>query len=347
MKFLSKAKHLVDRWLSSTFLSGTDGQFLIRDSTLDAEVKWGSRTLDLGIGADPVSGIELFIEGNSGNADIRLHDSAANAASFFDIIHSSDSGAQLNPTNGVTDGNLNFDINATANGTGNSITRFNRSTNVSGTVAVRFLRGDDSNTHDHGLTSGTSGVLADFCRNGGDGKFGAQLGVGVTAAVELHVESSTDPTVRVRDTGAHADSSLDLLNASSSISRIQHRQGTTNGSGLLELDAFSNGSGGGGVLFGRNTTSGSGGFGVNVYRGDNTATIDHTLAGGSSGTIALFCRNGGNATFGGGLAPASFTDANRGAATAVPTGTMIWNTDDGFPNWSDGTNWVDATGTTT
>jgi hypothetical protein len=43
----------------------------------------------------------------------------------------------------------------------------------------------------------------------------------------------------------------------------------------------------------------------------------------------------------------SYTDVSRPAATAVPDGYMIWNTDDGFPNWSDGTNWVEADGTTT
>ena len=41
------------------------------------------------------------------------------------------------------------------------------------------------------------------------------------------------------------------------------------------------------------------------------------------------------------------TDANRGDAADVEPSTMIWNTDDGFPNWSDGTVWVDATGATT
>ncbi len=41
------------------------------------------------------------------------------------------------------------------------------------------------------------------------------------------------------------------------------------------------------------------------------------------------------------------TDASRPAANAVPTGYMIFNTDDGFPNWSDGTNWVISDGTTT
>ena len=43
----------------------------------------------------------------------------------------------------------------------------------------------------------------------------------------------------------------------------------------------------------------------------------------------------------------AFTDAARPNATACVAGTMIWNTDDGFPNWSDGTNWVIADGNTT
>ncbi len=41
------------------------------------------------------------------------------------------------------------------------------------------------------------------------------------------------------------------------------------------------------------------------------------------------------------------TNAGRPAANSVPTGYEIFNTDDGFPNWSDGTNWVDATGSVT
>jgi hypothetical protein len=43
----------------------------------------------------------------------------------------------------------------------------------------------------------------------------------------------------------------------------------------------------------------------------------------------------------------SYTNASRPAATAVQAGTAIWNTDDGFPNWSNGTNWVISDGTTT
>ncbi len=44
---------------------------------------------------------------------------------------------------------------------------------------------------------------------------------------------------------------------------------------------------------------------------------------------------------------AAETNASRGNASDHAAGYMIFNTDDGFPNWSDGTNWVDATGTTT
>ncbi len=44
---------------------------------------------------------------------------------------------------------------------------------------------------------------------------------------------------------------------------------------------------------------------------------------------------------------ANHTDATRPSCVAGLKGYMIFNTDDGAPNWCDGTNWVDATGTTT
>ncbi len=43
----------------------------------------------------------------------------------------------------------------------------------------------------------------------------------------------------------------------------------------------------------------------------------------------------------------SFTDTTRPAPGDVMIGTQIWNSEDGFPNWSDGTNWVISDGTTT
>lgn len=41
------------------------------------------------------------------------------------------------------------------------------------------------------------------------------------------------------------------------------------------------------------------------------------------------------------------TNANRPAATAVPVGTLIHNTDDDFPNVSDGAAWRDMAGVVT
>jgi len=48
-----------------------------------------------------------------------------------------------------------------------------------------------------------------------------------------------------------------------------------------------------------------------------------------------------------GDAPLVTDDAGRPAATAVPAGTVIFNTDDDAPNWSNGTDWKDAAGVTT
>lgn len=43
----------------------------------------------------------------------------------------------------------------------------------------------------------------------------------------------------------------------------------------------------------------------------------------------------------------TYLDSTRPTASEQMPGTMIWNRDDGAPNWSDGSNWVDATGSTT
>lgn len=43
----------------------------------------------------------------------------------------------------------------------------------------------------------------------------------------------------------------------------------------------------------------------------------------------------------------SFSDVTRPAPGDWPTFSMIWNTDDNAPNFTDGTNWRDAAGTIT
>lgn len=47
------------------------------------------------------------------------------------------------------------------------------------------------------------------------------------------------------------------------------------------------------------------------------------------------------------IAPPSFTDATRPGANVAGSGYTIWNTDDGFTNVSNGTNWIDPTGAIT
>jgi hypothetical protein len=43
----------------------------------------------------------------------------------------------------------------------------------------------------------------------------------------------------------------------------------------------------------------------------------------------------------------TYTDATRPAANTLPAGSLIYNTDDTAPNYSDGTDWRDAMGTVT
>lgn len=45
-----------------------------------------------------------------------------------------------------------------------------------------------------------------------------------------------------------------------------------------------------------------------------------------------------------GRVPLAYAAAARPAANSVPVLSYIWNTDDNNLNWSDGTNWRDATG---
>lgn len=43
----------------------------------------------------------------------------------------------------------------------------------------------------------------------------------------------------------------------------------------------------------------------------------------------------------------SYSNATRPAASSVAAFSWIWNTSDNAPNWSDGTNWRDASGVIT
>lgn len=67
-----------------------------------------------------------------------------------------------------------------------------------------------------------------------------------------------------------------------------------------------------------------------------------------AGTVVLSftVEDGDNAALGTESFPV-FTDTSRPAAGDWPLYGAIWNTDDDSLNWTDGTNWLDATGTIT
>lgn len=61
----------------------------------------------------------------------------------------------------------------------------------------------------------------------------------------------------------------------------------------------------------------------------------------SDGTLRAGVHQSGNMVLG------SYTNASRPAATSLEAGTMIWNTDDAAPNFSDATIWRDSAGVAT
>ncbi len=84
------------------------------------------------------------------------------------------------------------------------------------------------------------------------------------------------------------------------------------------------------------TTSGSGPW---------PCRIAFLRAGGTNPTAISI--NDANAHIAQAISLGAFTDTSRPTAGDQIPGAMIFNTQDGFPNWSDGTNWVTATGATT
>lgn len=63
-------------------------------------------------------------------------------------------------------------------------------------------------------------------------------------------------------------------------------------------------------------------------------------------TLAFEMEDGDSAAIGTEPHPA-FSNTSRPTASDWPIFSAIWNTDDAALNWSDGTNWLDATGTIT
>ncbi len=76
------------------------------------------------------------------------------------------------------------------------------------------------------------------------------------------------------------------------------------------------------------------------------AIVTHASAG-PAAAVYIKDEGSGNTGWKGINGIANHTDATRPSCIAGLKGYMIFNTDDGAPNWCDGTNWVDATGATT
>lgn len=98
--------------------------------------------------------------------------------------------------------------------------------------------------------------------------------------------------------------------------------------------------------FGQAQHADLGGVGANDHHNQS-----HVLSGGDhteSGLTAGHVLRATSATAFGWAAPVGvFDNTTRPDPTTVLVGTMIFNTDDGAPNWSNGTNWVDASGNLT
>lgn len=154
----------------------------------------------VGIGATPVSGIELYIEA-AASPTIRIHEDGTNANSNIEIVHSSDSGAQFDFNNGVTDGGFNLDVNPLDGdgGAGTANVRVFRSTDA-GAASFQILEGDDSGTINHRFDSGTSGVVVDLALNGGITRLGGPLELDDGGFLIAVIPKTANETVNNTDT---------------------------------------------------------------------------------------------------------------------------------------------------
>ena len=100
------------------------------------------------------------------------------------------------------------------------------------------------------------------------------------------------------------------------------------------------------AAFGQPQHGDLGGVGANDHHNQSHVLSggDHTEAGLTAGHVM---RATGATTFGWAAPIGVYDTASRPDPTLVLVGTMIFNTDDGVPNWSNGSVWVDASGTPT
>ena len=70
-------------------------------------------------------------------------------------------------------------------------------------------------------------------------------------------------------------------------------------------------------------------------------------AGTITNRIGIYSTGEAYSYFEGAVRPGNYTDSSRPTASGLPVGSMIFNTDDGAPNFATAGGWVDAMGTAT
>jgi len=119
-------------------------------------------------------------------------------------------------------------------------------------------------------------------------------GIGTSSPLaELHIESSGDPELRIRESGNNANSYFRIYNAADSQTVVENIANTGVSSLLLDarpLDNTSNGV----IQIGRQTNT-SGANGLYIHNCDGTAGLNHHLSGGGDSYLAL---NNGNVGIG-------------------------------------------------
>jgi hypothetical protein len=196
---------------------------------------------------------------------------------------------------------LNIDAEAGDN-TSDAIIRFCRYANTTGTFGLEVSQGNGSANAQHRLNSTTSGD-AEFCLQGAGN---VMIGSATSTEGDVYVDSASDPSVYLRE-AADASNYFRFYNKSDNLSVIQH---VSAGVSEIQFEASGGAASNSILSFFRNTNT-SGTVLFRIFEGDGTATVQHSMAGGSGD--AAFCQQGGSVTIGGTAAAQETLDVQGGS----------------------------------
>lgn len=117
-------------------------------------------------GGDATFGGDITIVGGN-NPKLRIESDDGLGTSFTELADLNDNLASVTKARATAGGAILAIDAKPLDGTGNSSVWLNRYVTTTGVVSWNWFRGDGSATNDHKLSSGGTGVLAEFCRNGG------------------------------------------------------------------------------------------------------------------------------------------------------------------------------------